>query len=325
MYDSQMHFCIVKIKEMSDELGRVPTAGDWNKKFPNIQIGVLFGSYDKFLSAAGLLTVPDEPRIPVAREPKILVLDIETKPIIAYCWGLFDQNISLDMIIEDWSIISWAAKWIGSDEVFYQDLSKNKDYTDDRKIVEGIFNLLNECDAILTQNGSRFDEKKLNAKFAEYGLGAPSPYRHIDALKIKKKKFGLTSNKLEYSTNKFNSKYKKLKHKNFPGMSLWIECLNGNQDAWKEMMEYNIHDVLALEELYTEHLIGWDNTINHSVYNLSKGCCPNCGSEDLIAKDYVYTKTGAYQSFRCKKCKAFSRSKSNELSSSVTKSMLKKD
>ena len=33
-------------------------------------------------------------------------------------------------------------------------------------------------------------------------------------------------------------------------MSLWVECLKGNKDAWSEMKKYNINDVLSTEELY---------------------------------------------------------------------------
>ena len=46
--------------------------------------------------------------------PKVLYLDIETKPIKAWIWGTFNQNIPLNMIIEDWSVLSWSAKWANS-------------------------------------------------------------------------------------------------------------------------------------------------------------------------------------------------------------------
>lgn len=58
-------------------------------------------------------------------------------------------------------------------------------------------------------------------------------------------------------TDKFCKKYKKLKHKKFPGHELWKECLKGNKEAWNEMRKYNIHDVLATEELYNV-LKQWD-------------------------------------------------------------------
>ncbi len=319
-YSEQQHYLIVKLKEMFGELGRVPMISDFKKRFPRVNINLLFGSYDNLLKASGLLMNIEEPKF-TFREPKILVLDIETKPLKAYCWGLFDQNISLDMIIEDWSVLAWAAKWIGDDKVFYQDLSENTDYTKDELIIRGIWELLNECDAVLTQNGKKFDIPKLNAKFIEYGLDMPSPYRHIDTYTIKRK-LGLTSKKLAYSTSKFNEKYKKLDHGKFPGMSLWLECLKGNKEAWAEMKEYNIHDVLALEELYTTKLRKLDNTINFGVFT-GEGGCPNCGSLELTDKGYSYTKTGAFQTFKCRRCGSYAQSKENELRKVVKNKLLK--
>lgn len=318
----QQFYLISKLKEMASDLGRVPMASDFKAKFPNINPTVLFGSYDGFLRAAGLFD-PDEEIKLKPREPKILVLDIELKPIVAYVWGLFDQNLGLDQIIEDWSIMAWAAKWIGKDGVMYQDVSDQDDYSNDELIVCNMHTLINEADVLLTQNGKRFDIKKLNTRFEKYKLGKPSPYRHIDTLKIKKKHFGLTSNKLAYSTEYFNENHKKLNHGKYPGMKLWIECLNRNPDAWAEMKEYNIADVLSLEELYLGSLRHWDDTINYGVYTQEKGCCPNCGSTDLMEDKISYTKNAANQSLRCNKCGTVSVSKVNEIHEKVRKTFLR--
>ena len=50
---------------------------------------------------------------------KTLVVDLETVPTEAYVWGLFDQNVGLSQIIKPGRIVSWAAKWLDSDEVEY--------------------------------------------------------------------------------------------------------------------------------------------------------------------------------------------------------------
>lgn len=318
-YSEQQHYLLQKLKELHSELGRVPVISDFKKIFPKIPIDLLFGSYDGMLKAAGLIEI-EAPKS-IHRPPKILILDIETKPIKAWVWGTFDQNIGLDMIIEDWSVMSWAAKWAGSDEVFYQDLSMNTDYTKDELIMYGIWELLNEADVLITQNGKKFDIPKLNGKFAKYKLGPPSPYRHIDTLQIKRK-LGLTSKKLAYSTEYFNDKYKKLDHCTFSGFKLWSECLKGNPAAWAEMKIYNIHDILSLEELYFNHLISFDKTINHGTFTGNR-CCRNCGSTDLLEKALTYTNTGAYQSYHCSKCKTWSQSKHNELSVATMRKLLK--
>ena len=51
------------------------------------------------------------------KAPKILLFDIETSPLEVYTFGLFDQNIGLNQIIKDWSVLSFSAKWAGSSEV----------------------------------------------------------------------------------------------------------------------------------------------------------------------------------------------------------------
>lgn len=320
-YSEQMHYCLTKVKALAEKLGRIPNSGEFKNELPRVNIDLLFGTYDNFLKAAGLV-VENEPVKLQARDPRILVLDIETKPLVVYSWGLYDQNIGLDQIIEDWSIMSFAAKWIGTDEVIYQDVSQNEDFSDDQILALNMWELLDTCDVIITQNGVKFDERKLNTRFEKYKLGRPSPYRHIDALKIKKKHFGLTSNKLAYTSEFFNETYKKKDHAKFPGFKLWRECLAGNQEAWQEMKDYNIHDVLALEEEYLNSLRKWDSTINYGVYNQTS-CCPNCGAIDFKEADYEYTKTAAYARLMCKKCGTYSKLRTNELSKAMRKELLK--
>ena len=48
---------------------------------------------------------------------KILYVDIETTPTKAYVWGLWKQNIPINMIEDDWFVLSWAAKWADEKEV----------------------------------------------------------------------------------------------------------------------------------------------------------------------------------------------------------------
>lgn len=321
MYSEQQHQVICKIKELADKLGRVPMQHELESVMPNIPFSVLFHTWDRALAAAGLLKTHEKGY--QGRKPNILAFDIELKPIKAWVWGIFDQNIGTEQIIEDWSILSWAAKWVGEDGVFYYDVSNQKDYSDDKEIIKPLWDFLNKADIVLTQNGVRFDERKVNTKFEEHGLGPTTPFRHIDTLKIKKKKFALTSNKLEFSTSKFNTTYKKLKHEKYPGFSLWSECLKGNKDAWEDMKKYNIYDVLSLEELYLKHLIRWDNSINYGVYLGRANVCARCGHDEIEECDYSYTNAGVFQAYKCKSCGGFSTSKQNLLTKPVRKGLLK--
>lgn len=254
--------------------------------------------------------------------PKVLFIDIETSPILGYVWGLWENNLDLSQIKNDWHLLSWSAKWKGdpSNKVMYMDQRNAKNIEDDSKILTGVWNLLDETDIIVTQNGKSFDEKKLNARFILNGMKPPSPFKHIDTMRIAKKRFAFTSNKLAYMSEKL-CKNKKLKHKKFPGFELWTECLKGNKEAWNEMRKYNIMDVIALEELYNK-LQPWDNTINFSAYTSENAHRCNCGSSAIRKKGFGYTKRGRFQRYVCTDCGANFSNYENLLSKEKRKSIL---
>ncbi len=245
---------------------------------------------------------------------KILSLDIETAPIKAWVWQMFDNNLGLNMIDQDWYILSWSAKWMHEDEVMYQDKSDSWDDEDDRELLEGIHALLDEADIIITQNGKRFDDKKLRARFILSGMKPPSSYRHIDTCQEAKKHFGFTSNKLEYMTDKLCKKYKKLKHGKFPGFELWAACLQGNSEAWDEMEEYNIHDTLSMEELYTIMRPWMKTHFNMNLYHNDNTIRCKCGCTDFEHNGYSYTNLSKFDRFQCSSCGAEIRGRVNLLS-----------
>lgn len=254
--------------------------------------------------------------------PKVLLFDIETAPILGYVWRLFDQNVALNQIHNDWYVLSWAAKWLGepAKNTMYMDQRAAKDIENDKTILKGIWKLLDEADIVVTQNGKSFDQKKLNARFILQGMSPPSSFRHIDTHRLAKKHFGFTSNKLEYMTDKLCVKYKKLKHGKFAGFQMWKEVLNGNIEAWKEMEKYNKYDVLSLEELYNK-LIPWDNQIDFNIYHDDLEHVCKCGSKEFKKQGWYYTNTAKYQRYRCKSCGAESRDKVNQLTKEKLESL----
>lgn len=252
--------------------------------------------------------------------PKVLLFDIETAPIIAYVWGLFDQNVGLNQIKHDWHVLSWAAKWLGQKRIMYADQRKEKDISNDKNILRKIWNLLNEADIVITQNGVKFDVKKLNARFISHGFQPPSPFKHIDTLRIAKSKFGFSSNRLEYLANALQTKTKKLSRREFDGFDLWKECLARNPKAWREMERYNKADVLALEQVY-EKLIPWDNSIDFNLYHNSLEHVCKCGSKDLVAHGYAILNSGKYRRYQCRDCGTWSRGKENLLSKEKRQSL----
>ena len=262
-----------------------------------------------------------DPRNQRLRAPRILVFDIETAPCLSYHWGLWQQNIGLNMMVRDWAVISWSAKWVNQDRVMYEDCRGHFDKSaasihaeiDDKSILEGVWKLLDEADIVVTQNGKKFDVKKLNARFLHHGMKPPSSYKHIDTLQIAKRHFAFTSNKLEYMTDKFCTKYKKLTHGKFPGFALWKECQLGNTEAWDEMEEYNQYDVLSLEELVFK-LAPWSNQIpNLDMYHDDESNVCFCGSHEWEHKGYAYTNLSKFDKFACTNCGAEKRGRVNLL------------
>jgi hypothetical protein len=244
------------------------------------------------------------------KSPKVLIFDIETSPVLGYVWQLWDQNVALNQIHTDWFVLSWCAKWLGDDKVMYMDQRGKKDVENDKAILKKIWELLDEADVVVTQNGKKFDQKKLNARFIFNGFQPPSSYKHIDTYVLAKRHFGFISNKLEYMTEKLCTKYKKSKHAKFSGFELWKECLAGNPEAWKEMEMYNKQDVLSLEELYTK-LIPWDSSINFNLYHDDEVNVCKCGSKEFKKNGFYFTVKSKFQRYKCKGCGAEVRDSKN--------------
>ena len=249
--------------------------------------------------------------------PKILFFDIETAPLKAHLWSMWQQGVGLNQIEADWFMLSFCCKWAHSDEVFYYDQRNAENIEDDYELVLKLWHFLNEADVVVGQNSKRFDVKKANSRFILNGLPKPSTYRQVDTMEIAKRNFGFTSNRLEYMTDKLCTDYKKSKHKKFHGHELWSECLKGNIEAWREMEDYNRLDVLSLEELYNV-LSSWDNNLpNFDVYvdeilDMSKW-----------EKDgFHYTNLGKYQKYRNKITGVQRRSRVNLLTKEKRDSLL---
>jgi DNA polymerase elongation subunit (family B) len=258
-------------------------------------------------------------------EVKVLIIDIETAPMLGYVWSLWDNTLGLNQVKQDWYILSFSAKWLydAPEKTIYADQRNAKNIEDDSKLLAKLWKLLDEADVVLTQNGVRFDIPKINARFVQNGFPPPSSYRHIDTQQIAKRVFGFTSNKLEYMTDKLCTTYKKQKHSKFSGFEMWKQCLAGNKEAWKEMEVYNKYDVLSLEELYTV-LAPWYPSINFNVFSESlESTCNACGCTEFKSHGFKYTNTGKFRRYICENCGAEMSSKENLLTKEKRKSLKK--
>lgn len=237
---------------------------------------------------------------------KVLILDIETAPINAYVWGIWNQNIGTHQIQSDWFCLTWAAKWLFEDKVYSAKL-KPKEVLEqnDKRIIEGIWRLVNEADIVIAHNGEKFDMPRLNSRFIINGLNPPLPYQQIDTLKHIRRQFGFTSNKLDYVNKLLN-----LERKKETNFELWERCMKGNANALSEMEAYNVQDVRILEETYLIIRAWIKPHPNMGLFILDEKehRCPNCGSAELEVMGKTYnTNANVYELMRCSNCGASSR------------------
>lgn len=237
----------------------------------------------------------------------ITCLDIETAPLVVYTWSLKDiKYLPLEMVIDDWSLLAFAATRVEGEEIVYQDNRTQSDPRDDFELCKALWKVLDESDIIVGHNVKAFDLKKINARFITYHLHPPSPYRIIDTLLEARRLAAFSSNKLEWLAAALTSEPKS-KHHEFPGFSLWSECLRGNQSAWAELEKYNTQDVIATEQLYLK-LRPWMTGHPHvGIYQDSPDHCPKCGSDEVQHRGYAMTQAGRYPRMRCNDCYGWSR------------------
>ena len=234
----------------------------------------------------------------------MLLVDIETAPNLAYVWGMWQQNVSLDALVEPGYTLCWAAKWLGEKKVFFSSIHN----TSEKKMIKEVWGLVNEADAVIHFNGRKFDMPTLNKEFLLYGFGPPAPYKEIDLLPVCRKQFRFPSNKLDYVARALGVT-EKVKHM---GYTLWTKCMAGDDKAWKQMEKYNRGDVKTLEEVYDKLLAWIPSHPNHGLYvDSEKPVCVNCGSDHIQKRGTEKAQAHIYPRFKCINCGKWMRGRSN--------------
>lgn len=229
---------------------------------------------------------------------KILAIDIETRPSLAYIWSLWDNFVPLDRLIDSGDMISFGSKWIGSKPITFMST-----YHDGKEeMVRAVWDLLDEADTVLHFNGRKFDIPHIQREFLELGLTPPSPFKQIDLLATCKSQFRFPSNKLAYVSDRLGLGQKE-KHE---GFQLWVKCMQNDAAAWERMKKYNIQDVKLLEELY-EVLKPWLKSPPSFAALTGEHVCPRCGSDDVRPHGTTFLLTGKFQRYECKNCGGWSR------------------
>lgn len=247
-------------------------------------------------------------------KPRILFIDIETAPNIGYTWGKWETDVMA--FLENWYILCFSYCWLDEKVkcVSIPDFHGYKKTRNDKEVVKRMWDLLNEADVVVAQNGDNFDIKKINTRFLIHELPPPAPYKTVDTLKVARNKFAFNSNKLD-DLGKDLGIGEKIHH---TGFNLWLECMNGEKKGWDVMRKYNKQDVELLVRLYKKELPYISNHPN--LDGFYKGIvCPKCGSGHIQWRGYDRTKVSIFKRFQCQKCGGWGRfNQANKVSNVVS-------
>lgn len=246
------------------------------------------------------------------KSPKILILDIETSPLLCmvYQKQIWKARIGHDKVLSDWFILTFSCKWLGEEDVISDRLTPSEAVNeDDNRLVRKLWYILSDADIVIAHNGDSFDIPNINSRFVLNGLGPTTYYKQIDTLKVAQRQFGFTHNSLDALAGIFG-----IPGKTETSFQLWKDCIFGNNDALIKMELYNRHDVEILEKIYLKLRPWIKSHANLSVYNNNeKEQCPHCLSTNLSEEGHYYTHTGKYITHRCLDCGAISRERKSIL------------
>ena len=224
-------------------------------------------------------------------EPRILFLDIETKPAIVASFGIREQNITHKQIIHDGGVICVGVRWADERRArVYSDWQHGHE-----EMLRIIHAHLSEADAVATYNGASFDLPKLNGEFLLAGLPPPPPPTQIDIYKAVRK-LGFICNKLDYIAPLLGLGAK-VKH---DGLEMWLAVMEGDEKAQRKMSRYCAGDVDLTVEVY-EKVRPYIH--NHPHLGMRGPLqCGACGSNQTQSRGVRRTKSSFITRHQCQAC-----------------------
>jgi len=257
----------------------------------------------------GKLVWDEEVKEIVPQQLKILLFDIEYAPTSCYVYQFYRQNISENQVIEHGYMLSWSAMWYGDpeEEIIYEEARTR---SQEKRLVKSLFKLLEKADVAVGHNLKRYDMKMTKGRGLVHGLPPLKQPRMVDTLLLCRREFRLPRNSLA-AVAEMLGVAKKDSHKEYPGFTLFIECLkNTKSPAWDVLKDYNKQDVLVLKEIY-EKLRGHDSqSPNLGLFKFdTRNVCPKCGSSELQPVAPIATNLQVYSGYRCNNCGGISRSR----------------
>lgn len=251
--------------------------------------------------------------------PRTLLFDIENSPNLGWYYDESKEYNILD--VEQYSFIhSVAYQWEGENKIHVIALPDfplyKRDKKDDYALIKAVHKLFEEADILIGHNGDNFDIKKINARFIYHRLQPPGQHKTADTLKLARKIQNSGSNRLD-ALSKYYGLGKKISN---TGKDLWLPIARGQatKEQWKQMKEYNIHDVYLLARLWPL-LRPWGKTPNlNLVHGRPKGC-PTCYGTHIQSRGErpQYTTGTSVHMYVCMDCGKRIKGESEKLLSKV--------
>ena len=224
---------------------------------------------------------------------KILIYDIETSRTKAWVWWTGKQYIGHNQLIEEPKIITVSWKWLGSETIEYLTWDENHC---DEALMREFLKEYNKADMVIGYNNDRFDNRWVNARAMKYNLDINTFVRSYDIMKEEKRVFRVPSYSMAYM-----AKYSNVIHKQgHEGIHMWNMIQTGTPEEQAEylqkMVDYNIGDIAATEELYIRLRKYFGHKIHFGVlHGGEKFSCPDTGSTNVELYKRTATPAGTIQ------------------------------
>lgn len=226
-----------------------------------------------------------------------LLLDLETAPMLAYTWGTYEQTIPYKMVKSTWYMLCWAAKDIDTKKTYGSSLPRSG--WDEKEMLQELADLLDKTDVVIAHNGIKFDVRKINARFISLGIRRPSPYKVYDTLRVARRHFAFTSNRLEDLPEQLGISDRK----GSPGWDTWAGCLEGDVKSFEKLYQYCKQDVKVLEAVFWK-LLPWQPL---ETFGIRDGACPTCNGTKLHSRGLYVGSKETYTKYSCTTCGSWSR------------------
>jgi hypothetical protein len=239
---------------------------------------------------------------------RILFFDLESTPSIVATFGRWKQNIGTESVLREGGfLLSACWKYLGDKSVTRIVLTPEEAIRgDDCRIVCALYDAFEEADVVVAHNAVRFDVPLFKTRLISHSMPPPKTVKVLDTLQIAK---GLrfNSNKLDSLGNYLNVGRKA----ETTGISLWIRCMQGDEQALENMVTYNEQDVVLLERVYMK-LRAFDtrppNAGHYHEDDLHR--CPVCGSAEIHPTgNSVFTPVSEFMEVICNDCGHRSRTR----------------